>query len=164
MTPSGTSRLAVTAIFWSLAFPLTMRGQAETAASADLETLQADVRKAFKEQVTPFVKNYCVSCHGNRRSKGGVNFESAVKYPGSAGFAKHWKNALTNVKALDMPPDDAEKQPTEAERRIAAQAGREERLGVADVIITNDGPLEDLERAVDALWEQLARQAADLPA
>src|SRR6185503_17561970 len=49
---------------------------------------------------------YCVTCHGNRKSKGGVNFESAVKYPGSAGFAKHWKNALTNVKAHDMPPDE----------------------------------------------------------
>ena len=105
-------------ILLGAAIPLSVRAQAEPTPGKGLEALQADVKKAFKDQVTPFVKNYCVSCHGNRRSKGGVNFESAVKYPGNAGFAKHWKNAITNVKALDMPPDDTEKQPTEAERQM----------------------------------------------
>src|SRR5262245_30938893 len=96
MTMSGAFRRGVMApILLALALPLTVPCQAEPANDEDLATLQADVKKAFKDQVTPFVRNYCVTCHGNRKSKGGVNFESAVKYPGNAGFAKHWKNALT---------------------------------------------------------------------
>jgi mono/diheme cytochrome c family protein len=108
---------AIAAILLAVA-GLTTPCQAQSPNDSDAVALQAEVKAAFKDQVTPFVKNYCVTCHGNRKSKGGVNFESAVKYPGSAGFAKHWKNALTNVKAHDMPPDDAEKQPTDAERQM----------------------------------------------
>ncbi len=93
-------------------------GRAQPASNADFTALQAEIRKSFRDQVTPFVRTYCLNCHSNRRSKGGVNFESALKYPGNAGFAKHWKNAITNVKAHDMPPDDQEKQPTEAERQM----------------------------------------------
>lgn len=47
----------------------------------------------------------------------------------------------------------------DARGRIAAQAPQEEKERVADVVIRNDGSLEDLERKVDALWEQLQRRA-----
>jgi hypothetical protein len=92
-------------------------GRAAPAADAALAERQAEIRKGLRDQVAPFVKNYCLPCHSNRRSKAGVNFESALKYPGNAGFARHWKQAVTNVKAHDMPPDDAEKQPSAEERR-----------------------------------------------
>lgn len=38
-------------------------------------------------------------------------------------------------------------------RRMAAQASREQRMEAADVIIHNDGPLEDLVSQVDETWE-----------
>ncbi|MEV0158151.1 dephospho-CoA kinase [Micromonospora sp. NPDC050686] len=40
----------------------------------------------------------------------------------------------------------------EAERRIAAQADDERRRAAADVLLPNDGTLDELHRAVDALW------------
>ncbi|MCW3817009.1 dephospho-CoA kinase [Micromonospora sp. DR5-3] len=40
----------------------------------------------------------------------------------------------------------------EAERRIAAQADDARRQEAADVLLTNDGPLDELHAAVDALW------------
>lgn len=43
----------------------------------------------------------------------------------------------------------------EARSRMAAQAKREERLAIADVVIDNDGPLDDLERQVRRVWETL---------
>lgn len=43
----------------------------------------------------------------------------------------------------------------EARARMEAQATREERLAVADVVIDNDGPLEDLELQVREVWEEL---------
>lgn len=41
----------------------------------------------------------------------------------------------------------------DAGRRISAQASREERLAVADVVIDNSGDLPALESQVDRLWE-----------
>ncbi|TJZ51062.1 dephospho-CoA kinase [Streptomyces piniterrae] len=43
----------------------------------------------------------------------------------------------------------------EAKARMAAQATREQRLAVADLVIDNDGPLEALEPQVRAVWERL---------
>ncbi|MFF2806915.1 dephospho-CoA kinase [Streptomyces sp. NPDC058000] len=43
----------------------------------------------------------------------------------------------------------------EAAQRMAAQASREERLAIADLVIDNDGPLEALEPQVREVWERL---------
>ena len=48
---------------------------------------------------------------------------------------------------------------SEIERRIAAQASREEREAQADYIITNDGDEDELLRSVENLWEDLPGQA-----
>ena len=47
----------------------------------------------------------------------------------------------------------------EARARMAAQATREERLAVADVVIGNDGPLAELEPQVRKVWEALSERA-----
>ncbi|AZS71254.1 dephospho-CoA kinase [Streptomyces lydicus] len=43
----------------------------------------------------------------------------------------------------------------EAKSRMAAQATREQRLAVADLVIDNDGPLEALAPQVRTVWERL---------
>jgi dephospho-CoA kinase len=48
---------------------------------------------------------------------------------------------------------------SEIERRIAAQASREEREALADHIIINDGDEDALLRSVENLWEDLPGQA-----
>ncbi|MFM9367272.1 dephospho-CoA kinase [Streptomyces sp. Da 82-17] len=48
----------------------------------------------------------------------------------------------------------------DARARMAAQATREKRLEIADIVIDNDGPLEALEPQVRSVWEDLARRAA----
>jgi len=47
----------------------------------------------------------------------------------------------------------------DARARIAAQATREERLSVADVVIDNTGSLEDLVRRVDEVHDALRARA-----
>ncbi|MEU0782328.1 dephospho-CoA kinase [Streptomyces sp. NPDC006173] len=47
----------------------------------------------------------------------------------------------------------------DARARMAAQAPREERLAVADIVIDNDVPLADLERRVADVWGDLAPRA-----
>jgi dephospho-CoA kinase len=44
--------------------------------------------------------------------------------------------------------------------RIAAQAPLEDKAAVADVIVDNDGPLDDLEGEVDRLWAELRERAS----
>ncbi|MET8539959.1 dephospho-CoA kinase [Kitasatospora sp. NPDC004799] len=48
----------------------------------------------------------------------------------------------------------------EARARMAAQATREDRLAIADLVIDNGGGLAELETRVDAVWAELARRAA----
>ncbi|MDF6021750.1 dephospho-CoA kinase [Streptomyces sp. JH34] len=49
---------------------------------------------------------------------------------------------------------------SDARARMAAQATREQRLAVADLVVDNDGPLEDLEPQVRAVWSRLTARAA----
>jgi dephospho-CoA kinase len=49
---------------------------------------------------------------------------------------------------------------SEARSRMAAQATREQRRAIADVLIDNDGPLDALEPQVRRLWAELSRRAA----
>ncbi|MEW1688016.1 dephospho-CoA kinase [Streptomyces sp. NPDC091265] len=48
----------------------------------------------------------------------------------------------------------------DARARMAAQATREQRLAVADLVIDNDGPVEALEPQVRKVWSELVRRAA----
>ncbi|MFC9651591.1 MULTISPECIES: dephospho-CoA kinase [unclassified Streptomyces] len=49
---------------------------------------------------------------------------------------------------------------SEARKRMEAQAGRERRRAAADVVIDNDGPLEQLEPQVRRVWQTLEDRAA----
>jgi dephospho-CoA kinase len=48
----------------------------------------------------------------------------------------------------------------QAQARMAAQASREERLAVADIVIDNSGSLADLDRRVAEVWADLERRSA----
>jgi dephospho-CoA kinase len=50
--------------------------------------------------------------------------------------------------------------PDQAQARLAAQASREQRLALADLVIDNTGSLEDLDRRVGEVWADLKRRAA----
>ncbi|MFE7119854.1 dephospho-CoA kinase [Streptomyces sp. NPDC057654] len=56
------------------------------------------------------------------------------------------------VRLRGMTPDDAR-------ARMSAQATREERLAVADLVIDNDGPLDALEPQVREVWAKLVERA-----
>jgi len=47
----------------------------------------------------------------------------------------------------------------QARERIAAQASREQRTGVADWVVDNTGSLDDLEAAVARVWKELRARA-----
>ena len=57
------------------------------------------------------------------------------------------------VSQRGMPPD-------QAQARLAAQATREQRLALADLVIDNSGSLEDLDHRVAEVWSDLNRRAS----
>jgi hypothetical protein len=89
---------------------------ASVAEDLEFEAKQAEAKKSFKEVVTPFVDNYCTRCHGQNRQRGGINFGPALKSPGETASSQRWKQAIAAVKSHDMPPENAEKKPTDEDR------------------------------------------------
>jgi dephospho-CoA kinase len=51
----------------------------------------------------------------------------------------------------------------QAKARIAAQATREQRLSIADIVVDNSGSLTELDRQVGDLWANLRRRATSRP-
>jgi mono/diheme cytochrome c family protein len=94
-----------------------MEARAQHADEGEFATLQAHERYDFQGKIIPFLKSYCMDCHSSRKTKGQVNFQPTLKSPGDAAFSKQWKEALANVKTHDMPPDEANHQPTDEERK-----------------------------------------------
>ncbi len=72
------------------------------------------------------------------------------------------------VIVVDVPPESQVDRlvgqrgmaPEQVRARMAAQASREQRLAVADIVIDNSGSLADLDRRVAEVWADLERRAA----
>jgi dephospho-CoA kinase len=72
------------------------------------------------------------------------------------------------VIVIDVPPElqlerlvaQRGMTPDQARARMAAQASREQRLAVADLVIDNSGSLADLDRRVAEVWADLQHRVA----
>jgi dephospho-CoA kinase len=76
--------------------------------------------------------------------------------------AKNFDLVITVEADLEIRKDRLRKRGmfiSEIERRIAAQATREDRQALADFVIVNDGDEDGLLRAVENLWEELPSRA-----
>lgn len=94
-------------------------GSAQTSVDEEHGALKADAEQFFRDKVAPFIKTYCLACHSSKRpTEAGLNFTPALKTPGHAAFSQPWKKAIARVKAHDMPPEHADKQPAEADRQM----------------------------------------------
>ena len=79
-------------------------------------------------------------------------------------------NEFALVIVVDVPPELQVKRLAErglpedqARARMAAQATREQRLAVADIVIDNSGTLADLDRRVAEVWADLQARARPRP-
>jgi hypothetical protein len=72
--------------------------------------------------VWPFVERYCLSCHGPKRRKGGLDLSRDATAAAAANNARQWALVLERLRAQEMPPEDAPRQP-KPDERAAAVAG-----------------------------------------
>jgi dephospho-CoA kinase len=131
-----------------------------------------DKLAALNAIVHPLVRNWMVAAE-----------EQAMKGAGEAGggiviqdvplLAENGLAPLYDlVIVVDTPPEAQLDRLTrlrgmpedQARARIAAQASREDRLAVADVVMENDGSLTDLDVRVGQVWDELCRRNVRPPA
>ncbi len=111
----GVIALSVLFALWS--WPLICAAQ--TSGHGEFAAQRADAEEFFRKRVNPFINDYCIDCHQNKRpTEAGVNFSPALKDPGDAAFNEQWSKAFAMVKAQAMPPEDAGDQPTDAARQM----------------------------------------------
>lgn len=81
-----------------------------TAAQTPDETIAA--------QIKPLLSKYCYACHNNEKEKGEVNLARYTELSEVLRQRKTWKTVDLRVTDKDMPPEDHDKQPSDAERQV----------------------------------------------
>ncbi|MBM3829766.1 MAG: DUF1592 domain-containing protein [Verrucomicrobia bacterium] len=110
-----------------------LAGRAAMTDAAEAEARRKEVRQTFLKDIVPFLQANCYECHGNKKRKAGVDFSRMINRPEAADYRRVWQLALTSVRDHEMPPREADKQPTEAERkRFADWIGTIKFLSVQD--------------------------------
>ena len=72
----------------------------------------------FKGQIQPFLKSYCVACHGPKVQKGSIRVDRLTANMSDRREAALWSRMLEAIEFGEMPSDKAEKFPTRMEARF----------------------------------------------
>lgn len=72
----------------------------------------------FKDKATPLLSKYCFECHGEKKQKGGIETHHLTST--EAAFRNHrfLETIAEQVESGDMPPDDEDVLPSDAERKL----------------------------------------------
>lgn len=74
--------------------------------------LEAD----FKKTIHPFVQQYCIECHGGKEPEAELDLATYTTFATVLRDPARWDQVLERIHAGEMPPEDAKKQPTAAEK------------------------------------------------
>ncbi|HVT83463.1 MAG TPA: DUF1587 domain-containing protein, partial [Phycisphaerae bacterium] len=93
-------------------------GAAPRGGTPAAEASQGDALADYHAQVQPVLEKYCYDCHAGGMAKGGFSMEQHGTLEEILAQKKHWEAALGYIAKKQMPPADAEDQPTKAERAV----------------------------------------------
>jgi hypothetical protein len=82
-----------------------------------VQSREASPERRFAEVVQPFVKNYCLSCHGPKKHEAKLDLSGYTSLASVLKDQQTWGTVLERLEAEEMPPAKARKQPTAHERR-----------------------------------------------
>lgn len=80
------------------------------------ELTDTDLQRRFTGTVQPFLKDYCLKCHSGTEAEAQLDF---TRFPDLASVVRdhgHWELVLENLAEKSMPPDEAEKFPSDTDR------------------------------------------------
>ena len=89
--------------------PSVLRGQ---------ETLRAQLEGTFTRTVRPFLKTYCIGCHGQQTPAAQLDLSGFTTMTALMQDGRRWSQMLERLEAEEMPPKGA-KHPLPLERRAA---------------------------------------------
>ncbi|MEO7414628.1 MAG: DUF1587 domain-containing protein, partial [Opitutaceae bacterium] len=72
----------------------------------------------FQKSVAPLVEKYCFECHGDGARKGDISLDGDKSIADVRRGAKKWESVMELVRSQQMPPDEADAQPTAHEREL----------------------------------------------
>jgi hypothetical protein len=72
-------------------------------------------------QVKGLMEANCLKCHGEKKQKGGVNFSVIGDEKSVLRNRKLWRKVVAQLESGEMPPEEADAQPTDAERKALLQ-------------------------------------------
>jgi hypothetical protein len=81
----------------------------------------------FSSSVQPFLERFCLGCHGQEKQEAKLDLSGFASMTDGARSYRVWQMALERLEAEEMPPDDAPRQPTAAERAAVVKSIREVR-------------------------------------
>lgn len=67
------------------------------------------------KDVGAFYSEHCIRCHKEGKAKGGFRMDQLLAKPTVEGLDGPWKNVLDKLAGREMPPDDEEKRPSDAD-------------------------------------------------
>lgn len=85
----------------------------------------------FAAVVQPFLKSYCLACHGQDRQEAMLDLSGAVAAAETNDLVRRyrvWQMVFERIESEEMPPDDAPRKPT-GQERLAAVEGLRAALG-----------------------------------
>ena len=113
------------ALAWALATILSARAgsQVPAAAGSPARSRAAAAPIGSAAHATPppdTFRKYCFECHGTKNPKGGISLETLTAQPSVGTRWEDWEKVAEMLETAQMPPADADEQPTDAERAAAA--------------------------------------------
>lgn len=99
-----------------------------TAAEPDERSLEG----RFEEVVRPFLRQQCLSCHGEKTQEGKLDLSGYSSTSAVVKGYRTWEHVLERLEAEEMPPEEAPRQPTADERKAVVawiRAVREREAG-----------------------------------
>jgi hypothetical protein len=69
----------------------------------------------FAKEIRPLLETHCISCHGEKKRKGGVELHTFSDTSSVLKQHKLWRNVLDQIEHQDMPPEEKDPLP-DAER------------------------------------------------
>lgn len=81
---------------------------------APWSSLPAGFEESY-EEIQPILRKHCTECHGNKKRRASLNFESYQTEKDVIVHLHKWFSVIEQVETGVMPPEDRTKRPTEAE-------------------------------------------------
>ena len=117
---SSRSALCQNVVFLAIAGlqSVSLCAQTPDAAPVNLQAEDAKLEGRFQNDVAPFLKTYCLNCHGAETQEAKLDLSPFNTAKNVADAHQTWEIVLERMEAGEMPPADAKAQPT-TEQRLA---------------------------------------------